>query len=286
MAFLPFSPLAWAEKPPRPGQGLHPDLYRAACTLIEAGFPPEKVAPLIAHACAGLVDRPPPPREIESAVAYATRAVASGSPNVTVPWPEFNAALRAEAIATMKVDLRQLEADFPVRDPKTYLDNLFLPHELVCIGRSSYSFFTKPAADWTTEELAAAELITPSAMSDVWGMTKDNKPSMHTLSNTGRKTRQVVEFDTGTIEEHAACLRWLSRRMPMILLVYSGGKSLHGWFDVRHCDEAEVREFFGLAVSLGADRRMFSPVQFARLPGGKNSNTGRLQRVLFERPTR
>ena len=43
--------------------------------------------------------------------------------------------------------------------------------------------------------------------------------------------------------------------------MHSGGKSIHGWFDVRNEPEAAVEKFFKYAVSLGADRATWTSSQ-------------------------
>jgi hypothetical protein len=99
------------------------------------------------------------------------------------------------------------------------IDQLFPGNPLLCCGKyakkpdgESYTDFdTKPREDWRGE-LSALELIVPSPMSAVTGITKDGKESKHTLANTGTRRFLICEFDTGTTDEHAALLIHLAGR--------------------------------------------------------------------------
>ena len=120
-------------------------------------------------------------------------------------------------------------------------------------------------------------------MSATEGVTKEGKPSKHTLSNTGPRRFLVVEFDTGTADEHAAVLLHLANRAPLVLAVHSGGKSLHGWFYCAGQPEDRLRRFMEYAVCLGADSALWTPSQFCRMPDGTRDN-GNRQAVYFLNP--
>ena len=111
------------------------------------------------------------------------------------------------------------------------IDRLFPGNPLLCCGKSNSDFDTKPREDWRGE-LAGLQLIVPSPMSAVTGLTKDGKVSKHCSNNTGARRFLICEFDTGTADEHAALLIHLAGFAPLVCAVHSGGKSLHGWFYV------------------------------------------------------
>lgn len=104
--------------------------------------------------------------------------------------------------------------------------------------------------------------------------------SAHAFSNTGPRRFLVVEFDTGTTDEHAALLIHLAGYAPLVCAVHSGGKSLHGWFFVQGAPEEKARKFFRYAVSLGADPQLWTRSQFVRMPDGARDN-GKRQTVFF-----
>jgi hypothetical protein len=166
-------------------------------------------------------------------------------------------------------------------DPRTeeIIDRLFPGDPLLCCGASQSQFDTRPRAAWRGE-LSGLALIVPSPMTALTGLTKEGKESAHSLNNTGPRRFLVVEFDTGTTDEHAALLIHLAGYAPMVCAVHSGGKSLHGWFFVACQPEDRVLKFFRYAVSLGADTATWTRSQFVRMPDGLR-DTGKRQTVFF-----
>jgi hypothetical protein len=70
---------------------------------------------------------------------------------------------------------------------------------------------------------------------------------------------------------------------PLVCAVHSGGKSLHGWFQARGCEESRIERFFRYAVSRGADPATWTRSQFARMPNGTREN-GRKQGIYYLNP--
>jgi hypothetical protein len=93
------------------------------------------------------------------------------------------------------------------------------------------------------------------------------------LATEGRDVRDLC----------AALLLHLAEKAPLALAVYSGGKSLHGWFYCADVPEEKVWRFFHYAASLAADRVYWNPSQFARMPDGLRDN-GTRQAVYFFNP--
>jgi hypothetical protein len=152
-------------------------------------------------------------------------------------------------------------------------------------------------------QAAALQFIVPNPMTAPRGLTQKRQLSTHALSNTGTRRFLIVEFDfdsTNLDEEArllgrlatenrdvrdlcAALLLHLAETAPLALAVYTGGKSLHGWFYCAEVAEEKVSRFFRYAVSLGADPANWSRSQFARMPDGLREN-GRRQTVYFFNP--
>jgi hypothetical protein len=195
----------------------------------------------------------------------------------------------------------------PVRldsnEPNTdeIIDLLFPGNPLLCCGWSPHRFDTRVRPHWY--KLEDLELIVPSPMTARQGLTRAGKRSAHALSNTGPRRFLVVEFDfdaSNSAEESrllerlavqrrdvrdlcAALLLHLAEKAPLALVVYSGGKSLHGWFYCADTAENKVSRFFSYAVSLGGDQANWNRSQFARMPDGMREN-GRRQTVYFFNP--
>jgi hypothetical protein len=120
-------------------------------------------------------------------------------------------------------------------------------------------------------------------MTAVTGLNQSGEVSNRCLSNTGARRFLIVEFDAGTTDDHAALLLHLAEREPLAIVVFSGSKSLHGWFYCAGVTAGKVSRFFRYAVSLGADRAMWTPCQLVRMPDGTRDNE-RQQTVYFFNP--
>jgi hypothetical protein len=93
----------------------------------------------------------------------------------------------------------------------------------------------------------------------------------------------VIEQDRGSIDEQSAILYHLAQRAPLALAVFSGSKSLHGWFYCAGVAEEKISRFFRYAALLGADWQMWTPCQLARMPDALRDNGAR-QAVYFFNP--
>jgi len=278
---------------PRAGEGIHPWLFKISRQL-HAHRDQNEIIALLAATVAGC-GRPVTEKEITDAVdkakdcAWQPGAKRTGfaATSPTRAWPELNQTARRE-IVKEGGGLADLWEASPVRietnDPRTeeIVDVIFPGNPLLCCGKSSSIFDTKPREDWRGK-LSALALIVPSPMSALTGLTKKGEESAHALSNTGPRRFLVCEFDTGTTDEHAALLLHLASRAPLVLAVHSGGKSLHGHFYCQGQPEEKLRRFMEYAVTLGADPATWTRSQFVRMPDGTRDN-GKRQAVYFFNP--
>jgi len=261
--------------PPRAGEGMHNWLF-CVSRQLHVHLPAGDIVNLLesrAQGCGRHVSR----KEIEDAVKNSIPC--AWQPNGgTAPvqsaakWPVVNQEQR-EAVIRDKGGLADLwEASKPriedaAQHTEEIIDRLFPGNPLLCCGRSSQEFDTRPRDDWRGE-MSALALIVPSPMTAITGTTKDGKESKHTLANTGTRRFLTNEFDKGTPDEQASLLLHLGTFAPLVCAVHSGGKSLHGWFYVQGQPEEKVETFFRYAVSLGADRATWTRSQFVRMPDG------------------
>jgi hypothetical protein len=277
----------------RAGEGVHAWLFAMARQLWPHRERGEIIA-LLTQAVSGC-GRTVSVSEIESAVDSAKSCAwqpgvgrnSFATPAPVRTWPEVNQTARREIVTDSggladlwEISPRRIEDSDP--HAEEIADVLFPRDALLCCGKSSSIFDTKPREAWRGE-LSALQLIVPSPMSAIEGVTKDGKPSRHTLSNTGPRRFLVVEFDTGTTDEHAALLLHLASRAPLVLAVHSGNRSLHGWFYCAGQPEEKLHRFMEYAVSLGADHATWTRSQFVRVPDGTRDN-GKRQTVFFFNP--
>jgi hypothetical protein len=273
--------------PPRAGEGVHIWLFRVARQL-HAHLPAGEIVNFLENRvanCGRAVSR----AEIISAVKNSLPCAWQHKDN-TVPvqsaakWPSITQKQRAAIVREGRglADLWEL-SPVPVNDNRRHAeeitDKLFPGNPLLCCGKSNSIFDTKPRESWRGQ-LSGLQLIVPSPMSAITGHTKDGRESKHTLNNTGTRRFLICEFDTGTADTHAALLIHLAGFAPLICVVHSGGKSLHGWFFVAGQPENKVQKFFRYAVSLGADHATWTRSQFVRMPDGTRDN-GNRQTIFF-----
>ncbi len=273
--------------PPHAGEGVHAWLFRVSRQL-HAHVPAGEIVTLLESRvanCGRAVSRKEIVEAVQASLPCAWqptgRAVAARS---APKWPTVNQEQR-EAIIMAGGGLAALWELSAIRlednDPRTeeIVDQFFPGDPLLCCGRSSSDFDTRPREQWRGE-LAKLQLIVPSPMTAPTGLTKEGKVSAHTLNNTGTRRFLVVEFDAGTTDEQATLLIHLAGFAPLVCAVHSGQRSLHGWFYVAGQPEDKVFKFFRYAVSIGGDRATWTRSQFVRMPDGTRDN-GKKQKVFF-----
>ncbi len=79
----------------------------------------------------------------------------------------------------------------------------------------------------------------------------------------------LVEFDDGSLEEQYAVLN--ESGLPLSALIYSGGKSLHGWVKIgannRNDFDERVRQVYKSMETYRIDNKNKNPSRLSRLPG-------------------
>jgi hypothetical protein len=273
--------------PPRSGEGFHNWLFRAARALWKCRRTENDIREILENA-ATTCGRRVSAGEIADAVRHSQTSAFQSATAQHQPWPVVNHEQREAIIASGfgLVDLWEI-SPFRFEDNESHtekiIDVLFPGDPLLCAGRSNSEFATRLRSEWRGK-LTALQLIVPSPMSGVTGITQEGKESEHALSNTGPRRFLVVEFDQGGVDEHAAILLHLAvSGAPLALVVHSGSKSLHGWFYCAGQLEERLRRFMRYAVSLGADTATWSRTQFVRMPDGTRDG-GKRQTVYFFNP--
>ena len=228
---------------PPSGSGVHRFIFHAACRALEAGMSDETAIEIIE----AMMTRPPnPPTEIEDALRSARGERRSPS----VLWHR----VRSQESHTEEI-----------------IDRLFPGNPWLCVGRTNRSFRTRKREDWRGH-LADYSLIVPSPMVSETGLTKSGHLSQHSLANTGPRQYLIIEADCGDLRQQAAVIWHLAKIAPLAAVVFSGSRSLHGWFFCEGESEDTLLKFMTLAVSLGADSRMWLRSQFCRMPDARRSD--------------
>ena len=278
--------------PPKAGAGVHQWIFKAAGLMREKYNSSQTFR--IIRECLSNCERCVPDREIEEAIRKTGNGKVSGNgvfqsaTSSDSRWPSRDEVLVSSLIEQAPHALngfRSMEAaanlagDYSVN---IVIDQLFPGDPLLCFGRAMWSMTTRRKSEWLS--LAASQqFIVPSPMTTVMGLNQQGKPSHRCLENTGARRFLVVEFDQNTIEEQASLHLHLSGVRTLALVVYSGSKSLHGWYFVEGEADAAVIQFMRLAVRLGADSATWSRCQAVRAPGGMREN-GNRQRIEYFNP--
>jgi hypothetical protein len=287
--------LSWCRNPNRrkkTATSLHGQIYHWACLLRDDGVSHPRAYRIIRRMVDAVREengRFTPDREILSAIQYSYEVTPATGTERVRPWPVPNKTLQAECRRLSKQrgwnleSLREASALDPKEaaeaEPGFFVAWMLGNGALVCIGQGVAKFETLPLEEVRTQ-LRLWEFVVPNAMSAHMGKRKsDGEYSAHTLDNTGPRQNIVVEFDDGaTLDEQAARHIWLSEFRKLRLVVFSGSKSLHGWYAAEN--EADDRKFMEEAVRLGGDPKTWLRSQFVRLPNGQRED-GTIQRVEF-----
>jgi hypothetical protein len=162
------------------------------------------------------------------------------------------------------------------------IDALFPGDPYLCCAKSVKISFTKLKSEWCGK-LANNTYIVPSVMTGRTGHTQEGKVSARSLTNTGERRFLVIEQDMGTYDEQAAVLLHLAEEAPLALVVFSGRRSLHGWFYCAGQSEERLYQFMRRAVAVGADRATWIRSQLVRMPDGTRDD-GNRQRIFYFNP--
>ena len=244
----------------------------------------KKVRELLLEVASLWTDRDFTP-EIDRAV---TRAFSQNSqvsslsllPSQSLQWPHFNPSAWASRLTS---PIRFSKKPLKITSEEV-IDQLFPVGSLICAALHTGSAITQPREAWRGKE-AALQFIVANPMTSEKGINQDGGVSSRCLDNATKSRRYlVVEFDRGLIPHQAAILSSLAtQQVPLVLVVWSGGKSLHGWFDVRPLTEYQKNRFFRHAVFLGADSSLWDPCKLVRMPGGRR-DTGHTQHIFHFSP--
>ncbi len=234
----------------------------------------------------GQTRRPLKNNEVRRAVekAYATVLAPSANfiPKESRPkWqpsktnPKFRQELRqVSAVDLWEASPERMDGGVTQR---MILERLFpAPDGLICVGKSAFNFHTATLSGFG--DITGCQFIVPCYMTKRKGTTQDGKESMHCLDNCGPRRFCVCDFDEPKSADHPSIIWHLRKMFDLVMVLSSGGKSLHAWF---HVPPEEEEEFWKAAVPLGADPvLMRNRSSFVRLPLGTRDTEAR-QEVLY-----
>jgi hypothetical protein len=298
---LPPGTIAVLESCPQPGYGVHPWIWIAVCVLRRSDIKdPEVLFAVVTEYCSDSGRE----REIWDAIRNSTDeklAVRSYQRR----WPERDYKLINEVVCAgigaetlvgtgpVAFGGRKLATEKVVRWMFSQAsEGAGLGDDpLICAGTTTRLMRTARLSQWD-RSLWNQTFIVPSPMSKIQGINQEGKLSWRCLNNTGERFYLVIECDIRKSEPgeppgpwdpladswaqkgitiayaNGAILWKLNEWLPLVMVVYSGGKSFHGWFACRGVPEEELRKFMRNAVLLGADPMTWTRCQPVRMPEG------------------
>jgi hypothetical protein len=251
--------------PPAPGENRHAWLFGIAAAFKAQGADLADVQRRLEAAAraAGWLDRLP-----EIARDIAKLACADVKPSEKLWMPERNERARTQALA-----VRPMFAPEPKSvTAAEVLSHLFSPGEWVCMAQDQAHATTQRLEDVLPVARHMA-FVVANPMTAPFGLTQAGHTSprcLHNATHPNRRRYVVVEFDTGdSTEAQASLLTALhTSSAPLALVVFSGGKSLHGWYNVSALRPSAKLLVFRRGVRLGADASLWDPCKLVRMPGG------------------
>ena len=182
--------------------------------------------------------------------------------------------------------------------PEDIIKALFDPSDIINIqftGREAGSLFR---CDNLPNSLATYKFLNPSTFKKVEGVDVPQpgggvKRMTRCNDNVKSRPYMVLECDfkpddpngPAKVERFTTFAQTMGEYAPLVLVVASGNKSNHCWFDTRTAKPAVVAKFFALARLHGADKQMAVKSQIARMPNVSSSGEGRdAQTVLYYDP--
>ena len=188
-------------------------------------------------------------------------------------------------------DVPVIQADYnPIRDISDYLSAMFDPEEKVCIVTTASQDEDgkwRPyggSASWTCKQLLDSLVKhKETPISDTFGTTNDDAGvwvCFNPMDGTGRKNSSVtsfryalVESDEQDIDTQYALLQDL--KLPIKMLVHSGGKSLHAIVHIGAVDYKQYQERVDYLYTVCRRRGLVvdtadkNPARLSRMPGFK-----------------
>lgn len=226
-----------------------------------------------------VLHRPIPDREILEAVSRVYES--SGdfpTSRASIDWPD-----RKEHIIKVALEEHDPVCDLEEKiTAKEALPQLFWADELVCYGPNKFSSAVTDPVN-LAQFAEKMQFIVANPARALTGKTKEGKDSARCQGNVAFRRYLVTEFDHMPDKaDQARLLTLLAKLRHLVMVVDSGSKSLHGWFEAECAREGDCILFYGMATMLGADPTRWDVGGWVRMPGGVRDN-GKRQNIVYWR---
>jgi hypothetical protein len=284
--------------PPSGGGGCHPALLRIANLGRIAGVDCAQVAQDLAAHVRGT--RKITHAEIGAAVEKAFNSPSPFTSRVNIH-PTVDGAKLLNAILQRggAFDEAELWEASPVRidwppedDAIEVLRRLYAPEDKLFIGmrHDASAGNVLSVAEWIMRferHIVIPEHVIPNPLTGERGWTKGGKPSFRADTCVAQFKFAVVEFDA--MQRGMQIQFWGGVKLPVVALIDSGGRSVHGWIKIDAANAIEwtrrvEEELFTLLKTVGVDGSCKNESRLSRMPGRFRTEKNHWQRVLYLNP--
>lgn len=290
---------------PSPGQGagLHPHLLRVANIGIAQGITPSQIfSDLRAFIPCG--PRPVPDNEIRSAISTAWKDrnnsdIPDRATKPKIDGPAMLQRLIKQGAGATVDDIRKISPIYmgsihPIEQLMCLMFGLYQPTEHVFLGGAKTPGIlgktVRTMSNWVDALEDAKEIKIPhiiaNPLTGEQGKTKSGNPSFRSDDCISSHRYAILEFDGISIKDQLAF--WAVIDLPVVALIHSGKKSIHGWIRVDCKDaleweqEIENKLFPEYLIPLGIDRACKNESRLSRCPG--HFRDGKLQELFYLAP--
>lgn len=267
---------------PSAGSGVNQWINKRVLQMIRFGFDDKEIRETViietAHCGRNTI------QDIQHSLETGKGFIANNT-GFAVGFPSLDITLRQQVLAfNREHDIQFWRNKSTLITNQEVLFTLF-QGEKICIGRERYDATIVANYHFHLPNL---QFIVPSPALGYHAKNKQGQNSARCLNNIADRWYLVIEFDDDTLSLddqarlhaniHGNMLNESDGAAGLVMLVYSGNKSLHGWYDVYGFD---CRPVFNYACQLGADPHTWVRCQYVRIPGGVNKKTSKVQSLVY-----
>lgn len=277
------------QNPAREG-GRNNQMFRIAIQLAEVGCSEEEMFNLFRSMYEGDVFNEEIQSTIGSACQYSPQKRERFNKEIRQRHRAFSklaAKALPEILKNFATTVDEIASQSPLSIPelgeeqtKLFLRTMFCPGDNIWIGKRHHSGGPQHdknfclVQDWIQAVSFPGPLVSHSTFF----------PCSISRSNdcVSQQKFMVVESDELSLNETSSVFKWLNAEGGLNLraIVFSGNKSLHGWFDFPQEEEA-LPYWRAILKGFRCDTSPLAPSHPVRLPGVVRGETGHIQTLIF-----
>ena len=259
--------------------GYHDQMIRICILLKEEGVSPQDCADLMFKASESVARRKVRAGEIENVVRWVFQ---NSDSSAGLKSKKVNRVRRNQDTIdawSAKGSIKSLMAksDSIPTDSSEILKLLYADQDLLHLSPDIFHDNIMECREWINSDLAKMQYLCPCKFK--------GKEKGRLAENVAERSFIVFETDErpNDWDGQAGLIERLAQELPLRMVLWSGNKSLHAWFDSYGATKDRIEQFHKMVVTLGGDRAVLRAAQMVRFPLGRNSKTGKKQEVVYFR---